>query len=277
MQVEYKIPFEKSNFALLIHSEDVYEGFLVDNIRHGFGKYTWKDGDSYIGEWKFGKMHGKGCKTMQDGSFYDGEWNNGLACGSGTKVFSTGDVHIGEYKNNLRHGFGTYIWNNNTKYVGYWKNGVFHGKGTYYYGEGIIFSGDWENGNKHGKGIASDCKSLTSFEEEWKEDVLISKRKIDFVPSRFLETKKESEIDLLRKEIDRLKSLLEEKHNHNTSKDDMSKDDKDNTCKICYSNKINSVFVPCGHLCSCIECSKNIEACPICRLGIDSSVRIFPN
>ena len=37
-------------------------------------------------------------------------------------------------------------------------------------------------------------------------------------------------------------------------------------CIICFDNKINAVFVPCGHLCCCYSCAaKCKKKCPICR------------
>jgi rubrerythrin len=47
-------------------------------------------------------------------------------------------------------------------------------------------------------------------------------------------------------------------------------------CNICLTNKKNYACVPCGHLCLCGTCSKNINKnCPICNNGIDNIIRIF--
>lgn len=48
-----------------------------------------------------------------------------------------------------------------------------------------------------------------------------------------------------------------------------------NECIICIENKLQIVFVPCGHICSCVECSKRLNQCPICRKNIDSCLKIF--
>lgn len=57
------------------------------------------------------------------------------------------------------------------------------------------------------------------------------------------------------------------------------------TCKICYTNEINVVLLPCGHASSCSECSINIETkgtkripnerskCPICR---EETILVLP-
>ena len=39
-------------------------------------------------------------------------------------------------------------------------------------------------------------------------------------------------------------------------------------CAICYANKKAIVFNPCGHYYTCNDCSKKINACPICRVNI---------
>ncbi|KAG1672346.1 E3 ubiquitin-protein ligase LRSAM1 [Nymphon striatum] len=36
-------------------------------------------------------------------------------------------------------------------------------------------------------------------------------------------------------------------------------------CVICLDNKCDVVFLLCGHVCSCHDCSRSIESCPLCR------------
>jgi hypothetical protein len=50
-------------------------------------------------------------------------------------------------------------------------------------------------------------------------------------------------------------------------------------CSICYDAKVDTVIVPCGHLCVCFECSKHLEPparCPICRIEIEKIIKAFP-
>eukprot|EP01079_Euglenida_sp_SAG-EU17-18_P004598 gene4598-4808_t len=52
----------------------VYEGAVArGRVRHGFGVYTFPDGDRYSGEWKDGKKHGSGSAVVL-GNTYDGTW-----------------------------------------------------------------------------------------------------------------------------------------------------------------------------------------------------------
>ena len=50
-------------------------------------------------------------------------------------------------------------------------------------------------------------------------------------------------------------------------------------CKICFDAPINTVLLPCGHLCVCLECSKRLvgssRVCPICRTKIRKVVRTY--
>ena len=43
---------------------DTYEGTFKKGMPHGYGKYTWANGDHYIGEFKEGKRHGRGILTV---------------------------------------------------------------------------------------------------------------------------------------------------------------------------------------------------------------------
>ena len=57
--------------------EDSYEGYFVDGKFQGTGKYTWKDGDTYAGQFFNGKPHGYGVlikgKQRQEGIWEKGE------------------------------------------------------------------------------------------------------------------------------------------------------------------------------------------------------------
>ncbi|ELR21538.1 zinc finger, C3HC4 type (RING finger) domain containing protein [Acanthamoeba castellanii str. Neff] len=46
-------------------------------------------------------------------------------------------------------------------------------------------------------------------------------------------------------------------------------------CSVCMDRKIQTVFLECGHLACCKECSKRLRDCPICRRPISRVVLIY--
>ncbi|KAE8684384.1 Phosphatidylinositol 4-phosphate 5-kinase 2 [Hibiscus syriacus] len=56
---------------------DIYTGGLSGNAPHGSGKYLWKDGCMYEGEWRRGKASGKGKFSWPSGATYEGDFKSG--------------------------------------------------------------------------------------------------------------------------------------------------------------------------------------------------------
>jgi len=55
-------------------------------------------------------------------------------------------------------------------------------------------------------------------------------------------------------------------------------DETEKECKICFDKQINTVLVPCGHMCVCEGCSKLLaknNKCPICKGAIQKIVKTF--
>lgn len=61
--------------------------------------------------------------------------------------------------------------------------------------------------------------------------------------------------------------------------DNESEETEIKNCVICLDGKPNHVLVPCGHLCLCQGCKSNYNQfnsiCPICRVKIQSIIKIF--
>jgi hypothetical protein len=47
------------------------------------------------------------------------------------------------------------------------------------------------------------------------------------------------------------------------------------TCKVCMDRDVDTVFLPCGHLVCCSNCSPELRNCAVCRSLIRGTVRIF--
>jgi hypothetical protein len=52
----------------------VYEGDYLNDLQHGQGTYTWKNGDTYVGGYKAGKRDGQGQYKWKTGWQYNGGW-----------------------------------------------------------------------------------------------------------------------------------------------------------------------------------------------------------
>merc|ERR1719397_1281143 len=65
----------------------------------------------------------------------------------------------------------------------------------------------------------------------------------------------------------------------NSPKDDLESENarlkEQRTCKICMDGEVGVVFLPCGHLCSCVLCAPSLRDCPVCRTNIQGTVRTF--
>ncbi len=46
-------------------------------------------------------------------------------------------------------------------------------------------------------------------------------------------------------------------------------------CRVCYSERVDTVLIPCGHLCCCSSCAGRLTNCPICRQSIRSTVHTY--
>lgn len=104
---------------------------------HGSGKFYFACGDTYDGQWQYGKMTGTATKKLATGDVVTSdEWLDGLVHGYGkyteerrrflscnyaryyfrhhaaTKTFCRGDRYEGWYYHDNRQGFGKYIWAN---------------------------------------------------------------------------------------------------------------------------------------------------------------------
>jgi hypothetical protein len=96
-----------------------------------FGKYTFKSGNKYVGEFLNNTPNGNGTKFYKYGDKYEGNWRNGSRNGKGIYFHKNGTKYIGEYKNDFEDGKGVYFYNNGDIFVGEFKRGMRTGKGIY--------------------------------------------------------------------------------------------------------------------------------------------------
>lgn len=121
--------------------------FVIGDFKHGFidgnGTYSGPSGDTYKGSWSMNLRHGNGRKSYANGDSYDGDWQHGFQDGNGKYQWNSGDSYTGQWKNGYMHGSGTMIFKNNNRYDGCWEDGFPKGNGTYKWPDGSLYVGVW--------------------------------------------------------------------------------------------------------------------------------------
>lgn len=143
-----------SNTSYYISSkENVYLGELdEDSRRHGYGKITYFNGDSYEGNWSEDKPDGLGIYRWRDGGWYEGEFAEGKMNGKGKRVYSSGNVYVGEFVGGKKQGRGEMKYKNGDVYVGEWEDDDMNGEGTYTWSSGDTFTGRFKQDQREGRG-----------------------------------------------------------------------------------------------------------------------------
>lgn len=73
-----------------------YEGYKLNDMRHGEGKFYYQDGGMYDGNWQCNKMDGFGSLYYQSGKLaYQGNWKNDKFQGKG-KLFNEYPMDLSE-------------------------------------------------------------------------------------------------------------------------------------------------------------------------------------
>ena len=71
-----------------------YEGHFKNNLRHGHGVYSYKNGNRHTGVWVDGRREGQGTHRYKETSEeYKGMWKDGLRHGQGHYTHFNGDVY----------------------------------------------------------------------------------------------------------------------------------------------------------------------------------------
>ena len=147
---------------------DVYEGEMVNMLRHGDGTMHYAaTGDKYEGEWIKDVFDGFGVYTwsisvelddnneqiMIVGKRYEGDYKEGKKEGKGLFFLGTGDVYSGCFSQDCFHGNGTLKKENGDIITGEWQRGRSEGKVEITYtSAGESFVGDMVAGEFYGKG-----------------------------------------------------------------------------------------------------------------------------
>lgn len=64
-----------------------------------------------------------------------------------------------------------------------------------------------------------------------------------------------------------------------SSQSSQSSDEDDRSsrllCKVCLDQRLEVVFIPCGHFICCTTCSRSLSHCPYCRKHIASALKTY--
>lgn len=137
-----------------------FDGFYLSGEKK-YGKYSWKDGSYYQGDFDKDLFNGLGIYFWGDNKKYDGCWKEGKMNGKGKLNNSDNSYYDGEFLNGKKHGFGKYTWNNNTYYIGNWKEDKQNGYGIFCK-NGKKMKGLWCNGNILTNSLRISSKNLKS-------------------------------------------------------------------------------------------------------------------
>ena len=95
---------------------------------------------------------------------------------------------------------------------------------------------------------------------------------------------KADEIALDKNELTTAKSALAEIQVE--LKDVTNRLNDQNTCKVCMEQKVDTAFLPCGHVVCCQACAtvtmsrvnqQGVATCPICRVALQNKIKVYLN
>lgn len=158
-------------FRRLLLEEDMYEGDTdAQGARHGVGKLTSADGDTYEGQWRSNFKDGHGVYVEADGHRYEGEFRAGERHGQCTFTYFDGSKYVGSYSRDKKEGYGVFTWVDGKKYEGQWLKGKRHGNGTFTYADGSAYCGPFMMHKRHGEGLFTSIDG-TQRTTMWTDDV----------------------------------------------------------------------------------------------------------
>ena len=167
----------------MIAKREHYEGEIVAGMKHGKGKYQYRNTFyEYAGDWFENKKHGKGVLAMKDGMQYEGDFNHGEITGEGVMIWPDGATYRGSFIDGERHGHGEFTSPSGEQYTGNWSyghkqgigklslntisyegsfaNNTFDGEGRLQI-PGLIWSGEFKKGLLNGTAEVSTPNNIT--------------------------------------------------------------------------------------------------------------------
>ena len=138
-------PEDKMNLA-------VYEGDMLNGMRHGFGRLTTP---KYVrlGTWRDDQFTGWGRESRRNGDILEGKFIDGRVTGKGILKNAKGNLYVGDFVESRRHGYGE-LDTNRIHYKGGFLGDRLNGRGIIHFKvEGHDFDGDFKDNEINGNGV----------------------------------------------------------------------------------------------------------------------------
>ena len=130
----------------------VYEGDMINGMRHGFGRLTTP---RYVrlGTWRNDQFTGWGRESKRNGDVLEGRFVDGKVTGKGILKNAKGNLYVGDFVESRRHGYGE-LDTNRIHYKGGFVGDRFNGKGIIHFKiEGHDYDGDFRDNEINGNGV----------------------------------------------------------------------------------------------------------------------------
>ena len=150
-----------------LDGDDVPKGKPCSSGKQGCLEFEWGE---YQGEVEDNVAHGDGLQTFKNGDKFHGSLVAGKREGEGTYQFKNGDGYIGDFQKDQRHGWGQFYFKEKGFFwEGPWHSGTQHGEGFVYF-EKIsqgVFKGKWKKGEQLGDLSQSSHKEVAVEKNRW--------------------------------------------------------------------------------------------------------------
>ena len=160
----------------------VFVGIFINDLREMKGNLSSFDNKYlYDGEWKNDKFEGNGSLVTPDGNKYVGQFKNGLFEGNGYLIDNEGNIYNGSFKQGKKWGEGELSMNNGNKFTGMFKQDKFNGKGKLVDKDGkVLQEGNFKDGIlvvKKKKDKDKDKKDVDDIEDKQKNTEIGEEKK----------------------------------------------------------------------------------------------------
>jgi hypothetical protein len=106
---------------------------------------------AYLGDLVAATFQGKGRFEFRSGETYTGEWSQGFPHGEGMFYYNNAGIYKGRFADGMRSGNGTFTWPEGFVYQGNWRSDKPSGEGTLASPEGLVLVGTFDgNGQIEG-------------------------------------------------------------------------------------------------------------------------------